>query len=323
MPSAMWAAGSASPATSACSAAVARSGVAPMFVSAIRASSTPPLSRRTIAATPTVAQSCARRVNLRYDQPVTAELGDPDLGQQLPRPDGRVEDAAEELGRGHRPLAFRPGDHELGFQREHHRRQVGGRVAVGERAADRAAVAHLRVADQPGRVRDDRAVLLHERILRRSPCNASARRSPATRPRRGRTRAPRGGRRRRAAPAVRFGASSPESANGRRRGASRPRASRAARARARATRRPRSRTWRGSSCLLERAPDPFRGGGHGDLVDAEGRERVHDGVHHRRRRGDRARLPHPLHAERVVRGSASRCGRSRTSAAPQPTAPCT
>src|SRR5687768_17817077 len=41
----------------------------PMFVSAIRASATAgSCSCRTIAATPTVAQSCARRVNLRYDQ---------------------------------------------------------------------------------------------------------------------------------------------------------------------------------------------------------------------------------------------------------------
>ena len=43
-----------------------------MFVSVILASSTSPLSRRTSAATPTVAQSWARRVNFRYDQPVHA-----------------------------------------------------------------------------------------------------------------------------------------------------------------------------------------------------------------------------------------------------------
>ena len=46
---------------SACSAASARTGVAPMFVSPIRASAIEPLSRRTAAATPTIAHACATR----------------------------------------------------------------------------------------------------------------------------------------------------------------------------------------------------------------------------------------------------------------------
>ena len=50
--------------------AEARSGVPPMLVSATDADVAVPLSRRTIAATPTVAQSCARRWYFRYDQPV-------------------------------------------------------------------------------------------------------------------------------------------------------------------------------------------------------------------------------------------------------------
>src|SRR6266540_3431881 len=48
---------------SACSTACARSGVDPMLVSATRASAMPPLSRRTAAATPTIAQACATRLN--------------------------------------------------------------------------------------------------------------------------------------------------------------------------------------------------------------------------------------------------------------------
>ena len=204
----MWAAGSASPATSACSAAVARSGVAPMFVSAIGVL-TPPLSRRTTAATPTVAQSCARRVNLRYDQPVAAELRHADLGQHLLRPE---RPSRRRRGRSPppRPSARRSGPaiDELGVEREHHRRQVGGGVAVGERAADRAAVAHLRVADQPGRVRDDRAVLLRraDRLEDRLVPRQRADREPIAVPR-GRTRGRRAGRCRRAAPAGRSGAS--------------------------------------------------------------------------------------------------------------------
>ena len=58
-------------------------------------------------------------------------------------------------------------------ERQHHRGQVGGRIAVGERAADRPAVAHLRVADHArGRRGDDRAVLLQERVGRGRPHDA-------------------------------------------------------------------------------------------------------------------------------------------------------
>ena len=48
------------------------------------------------------------------------------------------------------------------------------RIAVGERAADRAAVPHLRVTDLAGRRGDDRAVLLEERITRARPHVASS-----------------------------------------------------------------------------------------------------------------------------------------------------
>src|SRR5262244_3214172 len=53
---------------------------------------------------------------------------------------------------------------------------------------------------------------------------------------------------------------------------------------------------------LERRPDPLRRERHGfDVVHTESRERVHHGVHHRRRGGDGARLPRPLDAEGVHR----------------------
>ena len=92
------------------------------------------------------------------------ELRHPDLGQQLALADRRLEDAGEEVGRCDRSLASRADDHELGVEREHHGREVGRRVAVRERAADRAAMPHLRVADLAGGRGDDRAVLLEERI---------------------------------------------------------------------------------------------------------------------------------------------------------------
>jgi len=57
------------------SAAVARTGFGPMFVNAIAELSTDPFERRTIAVTPTVAQSCERRVNFRYDQPDGPSFG--------------------------------------------------------------------------------------------------------------------------------------------------------------------------------------------------------------------------------------------------------
>ena len=93
-------------------------------------------------------------------------------------------------------------------EREHHRRQVGRRVAVGERAADRAAMPHLRVADHARRRRDDRAVLLDERVAVHD--RLVARQRPdreLRRPHRGRTRGRRAGRCRRASTAVRCGAS--------------------------------------------------------------------------------------------------------------------
>ena len=60
---------------SAASTAVARSGVAPMLVSAIAGSPTAAVRARATAATPTVAQSCARRRNFRYAQPAPASFG--------------------------------------------------------------------------------------------------------------------------------------------------------------------------------------------------------------------------------------------------------
>ena len=70
-----------------------------------------------------------------------------------------VEEALVEVGGGDLARAVRALGDVRRAERERRRRQVGGRVGVGDRAADRAAVAHLRVADVAGGVRQQRHVL--------------------------------------------------------------------------------------------------------------------------------------------------------------------
>ena len=55
----------------------------------------------------------------------------------------------------HRAPAVRPLHVDLGVERQHHRGVVGRWIGVGEAAAERAAVAHLRIADLGGRLGDD------------------------------------------------------------------------------------------------------------------------------------------------------------------------
>jgi hypothetical protein len=86
------------------------------------------------------------------------------LLQNLLRPERGRERAGEELGRRDRALAVRPLGDEVGVEREQDRPEVGGRVAVGDRAADRPAVTDLRVADLAGRPRDEGAALGEHRV---------------------------------------------------------------------------------------------------------------------------------------------------------------
>ena len=94
-----------------------------------------------------------------------AELRHADLRQQLPRPGSGLEDTREELRRRNDALPVGAPDRHLGTEGEHHRGQIRRRVAVGERAADRSDMPHLRIADHARRRRHDRAVLLQERIV--------------------------------------------------------------------------------------------------------------------------------------------------------------
>ncbi len=137
----------------------------------------------------------------------SAELGNADLGQHLPRPDRGT---GTRRGRTSTADTVRSPSGPSMTSSASSARITAGRseagIAVRERAADRAAMPHLRVADQPRRVRDDRAVLLERADRRAPPCSGSSHRSRATRLCRGRTRARRCGRCRRAATAARSGA---------------------------------------------------------------------------------------------------------------------
>src|SRR3954470_16839912 len=70
----------------------------------------------------------------------------------------RLEQAFEEVGGLLGALAVRPGDVELALQCHETRRQFGGGIRVGERAADGAAVADRRMRDVRHRERDQRGV---------------------------------------------------------------------------------------------------------------------------------------------------------------------
>ena len=161
MPSPATAAASAgdAPLRSADSTPSARTGVEPMFTSA-----TPGVSPPT-AATPTIAQSCARRLNFSNAQPAPLVLGT--------RTSVMISSGASAVSRKpwkkssaaitrSPPL---PRTTMLPRRASTHRGQVGRRVAVRERAAEGAAVTDLRIADLAAAARQDRHVLAHQRVV--------------------------------------------------------------------------------------------------------------------------------------------------------------
>jgi len=83
-------------------------------------------------------------------------LGHPDLGEQLLRLEHGLEQALEELSDRDLPGAVGAARHQRGVQREQHGGQIRGGVGVRDRAADRAAVPDLGIADLACRVREQR-----------------------------------------------------------------------------------------------------------------------------------------------------------------------
>ena len=82
----------------------------------------------------------------------------------------------------HRARALRALDVDVGVEREHHRRVVGGGIGVGQAAAERAAIADLRIADLRrglGDHRDRPAAATRMRPRRGGPCRRRSRSRPS------------------------------------------------------------------------------------------------------------------------------------------------
>ena len=82
-----------------------------------------------------------------------------DAGEHFTLGQGCREQVDEALAGGNVARAAGAGGRQRAAQGDDDGRQVGGRIGVGHRAADRAAVAHLLVADQAGGLCQDGAVL--------------------------------------------------------------------------------------------------------------------------------------------------------------------
>ena len=108
-------------------------------------------------------------------------LRDPNLGQHFLPLERSVERAGEELRRRDGSLPSCSSHDEVGVERQQDRGEIGGRVPVRNRAADRAAMTNLRVADQRGRVGDQRAMRSEHRVAdERRVARERADRNPVT-----------------------------------------------------------------------------------------------------------------------------------------------
>ncbi len=88
--------------------------------------------------------------------------GDADLRHDLVGLQQRVVGADEEAVGRHDPLARAASEHERRAERQHQRRVIVAGVAVGNVAADRSLVAHLRIGNEPRALDQQRALLLQE-----------------------------------------------------------------------------------------------------------------------------------------------------------------
>ena len=98
-----------------------------------------------------------------------------DGGDQLPGLERRLVRAAEELPRGERAAPLRRGHLDRRVERDRRGRQLGPRRRIGERAADRAAMAGGEVADVPDRLGEQRPADARPARPRAAPAGARAR----------------------------------------------------------------------------------------------------------------------------------------------------
>ena len=202
------------------------------------------------AATPTMAQSWARRLNFSNAQPAPSVFGT--------RTSVMISSGASAVSRKPRKKSSAaitrspplPRTTMLPPEREDHRGQVRRGVAVRERPAERAAVADLRVADLARGCAQDRDVLPHQRVVLDVVVPGEPTDGELVAARRARTRGRRAGRRRPAPTASPTAASSVAAASARRRGAWRRRRARPA---ARSPRRRESAPGVGERCRDHRS----------------------------------------------------------------------
>ena len=134
------------------SAAGARNGVEPRPSRPMphRATLSAP-SSWTATVAPAIAKSPWRRANSRKPNPLRRpHTGKPTAVRTSPGASDGLPQAGEEVGRGYPAGGRRRRGFDLGVQRQRDGRELAGGVAVGDRAAQRAAVADLEVADVGG-----------------------------------------------------------------------------------------------------------------------------------------------------------------------------
>ena len=98
-------------------------------------------------------------VELLEAPPGAVHLRHADLGEQLVGRQGRRQEPLVEVGGGDFPRTSRSLRYVGRAERQGGRREVAGRVGVGDRPADRAAVAHLRITDVARRMSEQGNVL--------------------------------------------------------------------------------------------------------------------------------------------------------------------
>ena len=94
-----------------------------------------------------------------------AQLGHEHFGYDLVGLKRRLHQVGKKLVRGNLALApLAPHDH-ASAGRDQHRTVVRRRIGMGQAAADSAAIAHLHVADESGRLGQHRAVARDQRVV--------------------------------------------------------------------------------------------------------------------------------------------------------------